>query len=126
MKLTTQTENKPAAEQRPAQEAFTAPLVNIFENNEGYVLEAEMPGVTKEGLDLTLDDNELTLTGQRQADTAPGRPLFRESREVHFRRTFQLDPAIDTARIAARIDQGVLRLTLPKSEKVKARKISVE
>lgn len=125
MKLTTQQETRPAAE-RPAQENFVAPVVNIFETKDGYVLEAELPGVNKDGLEITLEDNELTLVGRRQFEAMPGTPVFRESRDVHFRRVFQLDPAIDTGRIAAKMDQGVLKLTLPKSEKVKPRKIVVD
>lgn len=125
MKLTTQQEMQPAAE-RPAPENFVAPVVNIFETKDGYVLEAELPGVNKAGLEITLEDNELTLVGRRQNEALPGSPVFRESRDVSFRRVFQLDPAIDTGRIVAKMDQGVLKLTLPKSEQVKPRKIVVD
>jgi HSP20 family protein len=85
-----------------------------------------MPGVSKEGLELTLEGTEITITGRRQRETMPGQPLFRESRETSYRRVFELVPAIDTANISARMDQGVLTLTLPKSEKVKPRKITVD
>ncbi len=105
---------------------YVAPEVNIFETRDGYVLEAEMPGVTKEGLEITLEDCEMTIIGNREVPSGPGEALLRESRDASFRRVFQLDPAIDTGRISARVDQGVLTLTLPKSEKVKPRKISVE
>jgi len=108
------------------QRQFTLPEVNIFETNEGYIIEAEMPGVPKEGLEITLDNNELTITGHRKSPAPPGQPLFRESRDVDFRRVFQLDPAIDTAKVSARMDQGVLALTLPKSERVKPRKVNVD
>ena len=106
--------------------AFVSPHVNIFENKEGYVLEAEMPGVNKGGLEVTLEGTELAITGHRIAETAPGQPLFRERQATDFRRVFELDPAIDTSRISARIEQGILTLTLPKSERVKPRKISVD
>ena len=112
--------------QQPRREEYVAPQVNIFENQEGYVLEAEMPGVNKEGLEVTLEDNEITIVGRRAADTAPGQPLFRERHAADYRRVFELDPAIDGSKIFARIDQGVLTLTLPKSEKVKPRKIRVD
>jgi len=120
-----------AKEQRPAPAhdhnvEFVAPEVNIFETADGYVLEAEMPGVNKEGLEITLEDNEITITGHRSDQSLSGQPLFRESRPVHYRRAFELDPAIDTARISARMDQGVLTLTLPKSERVKPRRITVD
>ena len=51
--------------------------------------------------------------------------MFRESREADFRRVFELDPAIDTSKISAKVEQGILTLTLPKSESVKPRKIAV-
>ena len=107
-------------------EAFIAPEVNISETRDGYVLEAEMPGVNKAGLEITLEGTEVTIVGRREKRKVLGEPLFRESRDLDFRRVFELDPAIDTGKISARIDQGILTLTLPKSERVKPRKISVE
>lgn len=123
MNATLQKESQ-TAQTRPVN--YVAPEVNIFETGDGYVLEAEMPGVTKAGLEITLEDCEMTIIGNREISSGPGEALLRESRDASFRRVFQLDPAIDTARITARVDQGVLTLTLPKSEKVKPRKISVE
>lgn len=105
---------------------FVSPPVNIFESKDGYVLEAEMPGVNKEGLEVTLEGNEMTIVGHRSAAVPGGEALFRESHLADFRRVFELDPAIDSGKISARIDQGVLTLTLPKSEKVKPRRISVD
>ena len=105
---------------------YVSPQVNIFETKDGYVLEAEMPGVNKEGLEITLEGTEITITGHRQLERLPGNALFRESNEVDYRRVFELDPAIDTSKVSARMDQGVLSLTLPKSERVKPRKISVD
>ena len=107
-------------------EEYVAPEVNIFETKDGYVLEAEMPGVNKESLEITLEDNEITIVGHRAVETAAGQPLFRERRQADYRRVFELDPAIDASKISARMDQGVLTLTLPKSERVKPRKIRVD
>lgn len=105
---------------------FVAPEVNITETGEGYVLEAEMPGVNKEGLEITLEGAEITIIGHRQVVPLGGEALFVESRGADYRRVFELDPAIDTAKISARMDQGLLTLTLPKSEKVKPRQIKVD
>jgi HSP20 family protein len=125
MKATVQTEQRPATDAR-RERAFVSPEVNIFETNDGYVLEAEMPGVGKEGLEITLEGNEITIVGHRRNEVAPGSPLFRERALADYRRVFELDPAIDTARVSAKMDQGVLTLTLPKSEAVKPRRITVD
>jgi HSP20 family protein len=125
MKGTVQTEPRRTTE-RPATQEYVSPDVNIFETKDGYVLEAEMPGVNKDGLEITLEGNEITIIGHRKNEVASGTPLFRERALADFRRVFELDPAIDTARISAKMDQGVLCLTLPKSEKVKPRKITVD
>jgi HSP20 family molecular chaperone IbpA len=132
----TETQNRPAREQAPRtngaaaqpqpQRAYLQPPVNVVETTEGYVLEAEMPGVGKEGLEVQLENNELTIVGRRNLRVEGAEALYRESVDRDFRRAFVLDPAIDTAKISARIDRGVLTLTLPKAEQVKPRKISVE
>lgn len=123
---TTTLPKEPRQVAREAAPEYVAPEVNIYETTDGYLLQAEMPGVSKEGLEITLEGNEITLVGHRQPEHIPGDVLFRETRQVDYRRVFELDPAVDTARIVARMDQGVLVLTLPKSEQVKPRKISVE
>ena len=107
-------------------ESYLSPEVNIFETTDGYVLEAEMPGVSKDSLEITLEGTEITITGHRQVEPMPGEALFQESRNAGFRRVFELDPVIDTGKVSARMEQGVLKLTLPKSERVKPRKITVD
>ena len=105
---------------------YVAPNVNIFETTDGYVLQAEMPGVGKDGVEITLEEDEITITGRRAPETVSGEPLFRERHSADYRRVFELDPAIDTDKIAAKVEQGILTVTLPKSERVKPRKISVD
>lgn len=111
---------------RLSREEYVAPDVNIFEAKDGYVLQAEMPGVNKDGLEIALEGTEITITGRRAPEKVNGEALFRERNTVDFRRVFELDPAIDTAKISAKIEQGVLTVTLPKSERVKPRKITVD
>lgn len=116
-----------AVQKAPARpQEYIAPEVNIFETGDGYLLEAEMPGVGKDGLEIMLENAELTIIGHRRHEQIPGEVLFCECPKADYRRVFTLDPAIDTSRIGARMDQGVLKVTLPKSEKVKPRKITVE
>jgi HSP20 family protein len=61
----------------------------------------------------------------RRAPAPVGNPLYRESQTADFRRVFELDPSIESGKINARIEEGILTLTLPKAEKVKPRKITV-
>ena len=106
-------------------EQFVAPVASVIEDADGYTLEIEMPGVNKEGLEISVENNELTVLGRRSLPIVEGTPIHRELRPHNFRRTFELDPSIDTGKINAKIDQGVVTLTLPKAERVKPRKITV-
>ena len=125
MNSVTQQEPRGVQAQRETQNAFVVPEVNIFATKDGYVLEAEMPGVNKEGLEVTLEGNELTIRGRRDVEVPKGEILYRESRGLDYRRVFELDPAIDGSKISARMEQGVLELLLPKAEKLKPRKIAI-
>ncbi len=108
-----------------AQEQFICPAATVLENADGYSLDVEMPGVSKESLEMWVENNELTILGRRSLPAVEGTLLHRESRPENFRRTFELDPSIDAEKISAKIEQGVVRLTLPKAEQVKPRKIAV-
>jgi HSP20 family protein len=117
-------ENAVSPQRLETEQDFVTPEVNIVETKEGYVLEAEMPGVTKDGLDIRMEDNVLTIVGRR-GPAPTGSPIYRESRTSDFRRVFELDPSIESSKISARVNQGILTLNLPKAEKVKPRKITV-
>ena len=105
--------------------SYVVPATNIAETPEGYLLEAEMPGVLKDGLEVSVGDGELTIIGRRSSEERRGVALHRESRLADYRRIFELDPSIDTSKISAKLDNGVLFLHLPKTEAVKPRKIEV-
>ena len=111
--------------QQQQTEQFVAPVATVLENNDGYTLQVEMPGVNKEGLEMWVENNELTIVGRRSMPTISGTLIHRESRRENFRRAFELDPSIDAEKISAKIEQGVVTLTLPKAEQVKPRKITV-
>jgi HSP20 family protein len=110
---------------RAQTEQFVAPPSSVIEAGDGYTLEIEMPGVTKDGLDISVENNELTIIGRRSLPVVQGTLIHHESRPENFRRTFELDPSIDANKISARIEQGLATLTLPKAEHVKPRKITV-
>jgi len=119
------TKSEATREVAPPQRPCVCPCVDISETKDEYVLQADMPGVSKEGLEILLEGSELTIVGRKQARRAEGDLLHRESTQGDYRRSFVLDPAIETGRISAQIDQGALTVRLPKAEEVKPRKIKV-
>jgi len=121
-----ETQTQTATPPPPAKaESYVKPRVRIVENEDAYVLEAELPGVNKNGLTVDLKGNVLTLEGRRDSQTVTGNLVYRESRPATYRRVFELEPEIDAERISAHIEQGVLTLQLPKADKAKPRKIEV-
>lgn len=84
-----------------------------------------MPGVSKDGLEMWVENNELTIVGRRLLPAVRGTIVHRESRRENFRRAFELDPSIDAGKISAKIEQGLVTLALPKAEQVKPGKIAV-
>jgi HSP20 family protein len=110
---------------RAQAEQFVAPSASVLEGADGYTLQIEMPGVNKQGLEISVENNELTIVGRRSRASVEGNLIHRESRSENYRRTFELDQSIDADKINAKIDQGVVTLTLPKAEHVKPRKIAV-
>src|SRR6266496_4691384 len=111
--------------ERVQTEQFVAPPASVVEGGEGYKLEVEMPGVNKNGLDISVENNELTIVGRRSLPVVEGTLIHHESRPENFRRTFELDPSIDANRISAKVEQGLVMLTLTKAEQVKTSKINV-
>jgi HSP20 family protein len=118
-------ENNGRTANRRETEKFITPPASIRETADAYTLELEMPGVNKEGLEISIEKNELSIVGRRPAPAIQGTLLHRESRPDNYRRAFEIDPSIESGKIAARMNQGVVTLTLPKAEKVKPRKITV-
>lgn len=126
MNTTVAKREKAEATAQPQNErGYLTPVVNITETRDGYVLEAEMPGVNKDGLEVLLEGNEVTLVGRRRTELAELEMVYRESAPLDFRRTFVLDPTIDMAKIEARMENGILTLNLPKAERVKPRRIQI-
>ncbi|HEX3421548.1 MAG TPA: Hsp20/alpha crystallin family protein [Candidatus Udaeobacter sp.] len=116
---------EPRESDRSQAEQFITPPASVTEIGDGYVLEIEMPGVKKDGLEISVEDNELTIIGRRSLPVVEGTLIHRESRPENFRRVFEIDPSIDAGKIGAKIDQGLVTLSLPKADHVKPRKITV-
>jgi HSP20 family protein len=118
-------ENNGRTNTRRENERFITPPASVNETADGYLLDLEMPGVSKDGLEISIENNELSIVGRRSNPPIEGTLLHRESRPNNYRRTFEIDPSIDREKISARMNQGVVTLTLPKAEEVKPRKIKV-
>ena len=118
------TEQKPVA---PANRRYVRPRAEITETANGFVVRVEMPGVGRQGLEVTFENGELTLLGHRTPVATPtgSETLYRESRPSDFRRTFELDQSIDAGGITAVLDQGLVTLNLPKAEAAKPRRIEI-
>lgn len=122
---TTTTETAPTTMAKmPQRIHYATPAVSIHEDGDGYTIEAEMPGVAKDGVHVTVENGELVFIGTK-APRPAGTCLYGETACADYRRVFDLDPAIDTEKISARMDQGVLVLRLPKAPDKKPRRISV-
>ena len=103
---------------------FLRPRASITETADGFTVQVEMPGVTQSGLEVTFENGDLTLVGHR-ATADSHEVLYRESNAADYRRVFEIDNTIDAARITARLDQGLLVLSLPKAEAAKPRRIEI-
>ena len=104
------------------------PPVNLYENNEGYVLTAELPGVLPEDIHVSLEGSTVTLSGERKPEYEglEGASLHRRERPSGgFRRSFELPHEIDPDKVEAVHRNGVLMLRIPRSEAQKAREIPV-
>ena len=120
------TQNQPARSESWSERRFVTPPANISATDNEYVVELDMPGVDREGLDITVEGNELTIIGRRKTDLPAGEACYCESPQADYRRVFELGPDVDTTRISAEMNQGVLKLHLPKSEKAKPKRIEVK
>jgi HSP20 family protein len=116
--------NKSGREITRARERNLRPPVDIYETSEGLVLMADLPGVTKEGLQVHVDGDLLTISG-KASHAVPGDVIYREYELANFYRQFELNEEIDREKIGAELKHGVLVLHLPKAEKAKPKQIEV-
>jgi HSP20 family protein len=102
--------------------------VDVREDGDTLVVEAELPGFKKDDVDITLENQTLTLSAERkveQRDQNQGNYLLNERRYTRFLRSFTLPPTVDEKSVQARLENGVLTVTLNKREETKPRKITV-
>jgi HSP20 family protein len=111
----------------PAGSAWT-PAVDIFDASDAILLKAELPGLAADDIDIEVDDNVLTLKGERRFEdrVEEGRYYRLERAYGQFQRSVTLPQGVKPDEITASFDQGVLTVRVPKADEVKPRKIAVE
>ncbi len=106
---------------------FHTPLIDIHEEVDGLILEADLPGVSEGQVTIQLEENVLSLHARITSTVPEGaRVLHQEYRPGDFYRSFILSDEVERSKIAASVHQGVLRLSLPKAERVKTRRIEIQ
>lgn len=127
---TIETPNVPVAHDETAlsktreDDRYIVPAVDIYENEEGLTLVADVPGVDKDGLHVNVEDNVLTIRG-KSGYTARHGVKYSEFALMDYFRQFELSEVVAQDKISARLEHGVLTLSLPKAEKAKPKQIQV-
>ena len=105
-----------------------APSVDIYENKDQIVLEAELPGMKQEEFDLSIENNVITLRGERKFEKTDETDNYHRVERSYgsFTRSFTLPQTVSAEGATAEYNNGVLRVTLPKREETKARRIEVK
>lgn len=121
--------NRYLAHTRPgaAQQRDWVPAVDIHEEENRFVLTADVPGISRENVDITLEEGVLTVKGARRVEQASSNTGYRhrERRQGTFLRQFTLPDTVDAEHINATMKDGVLEIEIPKQEKLQPKKITV-
>jgi len=114
------------AEQELAAPGFI-PAVDVFEDEHNIVVTAELPGIEEKDLNISVENNVLTITGERKMEKEEKKENFQriERRYGRFTRSFTLPPTVDAESVNAEFTNGVLKLTLPKREEAKPKQIKI-
>jgi len=104
------------------------PAVDVQENEDNYLLEADLPGFSEKDVDINVENNLLTISSKNETDREEKKKgyVLRERRSNSFRRSFVLPKGVVAENIEASMKNGILQLTIPKAEKVKPRKIEIK
>jgi HSP20 family protein len=120
--------SRPGAEDDWSLGGSWAPAVDIYEHDGNLVLKAELPGIDPKDVDVRVENNVLTLRGERKFDPEAKRESCHRVERAYgtFSRSFTLPNVVDTAGIKAEYRDGVLRVTMPKREEAKPKQIQVQ
>jgi len=116
-----------SAANEAVESASWVPPVDLLETDAAFIFTAELPGLTKKDLDISLDDNLLTVSGERTFTKAGENDNYHRVERAYgtFRRAFSLPTGVDATKVAAKFKDGLLTLSVPKNESAKPRKIAI-
>lgn len=113
-------------EDKAARPVTLAPAVDIVEDTNGVTLWADLPGVSRENLQVSFNDGALHIEAEAFVPTPSGlRVQHAEIRQPHFARSFSLSPDLDATQIGAQLEDGVLKLSIPRREEARPRRIAI-
>jgi HSP20 family protein len=123
----TQLDSQDRPSGKPTQESHALrPAMDIFEDDTGITVQADMPGVSGDQLDIRMDHDTLTIEGETRLKMPEGMDaLYADVRLTHYRRSFTLSQELDSEQIEASLKDGVLTLRIPKRSALQSRKIEV-
>jgi HSP20 family protein len=125
MNASTQVETR-AAERKAESPVAMVPPVDIVEDEMGFTLTADLPGVSKDRLGVKINGDNLLIEGEVSTAVPQGMELvYAELRTPYYRRSFTLSRELDASKIEAKLNDGVLQLRIPKAEEAKPRRIEV-
>jgi len=109
-------------------EGVFSPAIDVAVEKDNVIIKADLPGLTRDDVSVTLQENYLTIKGEKKQETEKKETNYFLSERVHgsFTRVIELPVAVDAARIEARFKDGVLQVTLPKTEEAKPKQIEVK
>ena len=109
-------------------EGVWQPPVDVYEDEEVVVIKAELPGIDQKDIEIKIENNTLTLRGERKHDQEIQKENFHRVERFYgtFQRSFSLPQTVDQEKVKAACDKGVLTITLPKKEETKPKQITVE
>ena len=117
--------NVQTREETRSNERYIRPAVNIIEDEEGLVLTADIPGASKESLDVNVEKGILTISAPAQ-HTVPGTSAYREFELANYYRQFSIPESLDHEKTHADFVNGILTLRIPKAEVAKPKRISIQ
>jgi len=119
----------PFGEAGPSSLEAWSPAVDVFENKDNIIVKAEAPGMRKEDIEVSVEGNTLSICGERreQKEEGQGTANYRSERYFgRFYRSVPLPSAVDTGKVNAKYQDGILTVTLPKTEEAKRKKIEIQ